>query len=128
MFLIHLLIFIPLQNIKNLTMHTECDPDNQVVEIINNFQQKSTHSSPSLPLLLSVWEKIHFSVPSPQVKEEWIHPLEPDEPYLLPMDDIGKEKLTVTLIDANHCPGSVMFLFQGYFGTILYTGQYLNTQ
>lgn len=65
--------------------------------------------------------------PLPQVKEEWIHPLDSEESYLLPIDDIGKEKLTVTLIDANHCPGSVMFLFQGYFGTILYTGQCLNT-
>ena len=25
-------------------------------------------------------------------------------------------------MDANHCPGSVMILFQGYFGTILHTG------
>lgn len=61
-----------------------------------------------------------------QVKEQWIHALELGEPYLLPLDDIGKERLTVTLIDANHCPGAVMFLFQGYFGSILYTGQYLN--
>ncbi|KAM7412022.1 hypothetical protein PAMA_021813 [Pampus argenteus] len=59
-----------------------------------------------------------------QVKEEWIHPLEIGEPNLLPLDDIGKERLTVTLIDANHCPGSVMFLFEGYFGSILYTGDF----
>ncbi|CAL8277436.1 unnamed protein product [Boreogadus saida] len=59
-----------------------------------------------------------------QVKQQWIRPLELDEPYMLPLDDIGKERLTVTLIDANHCPGSVMFLFQGYFGSILYTGDF----
>ncbi|XP_066500397.1 5' exonuclease Apollo [Hoplias malabaricus] len=59
-----------------------------------------------------------------QVKEKWIHALDLGEPHLLPLDDIGKEKLTVTLIDANHCPGSVMFFFEGYFGTILYTGDF----
>ncbi|KAM6981971.1 5' exonuclease Apollo [Tautogolabrus adspersus] len=59
-----------------------------------------------------------------QVKEQWIHPLELGEPHMLPLDDISKERLTVTLIDANHCPGSVMFLFEGYFGTILYTGDF----
>ncbi|KAG7237528.1 hypothetical protein INR49_032243 [Caranx melampygus] len=47
-----------------------------------------------------------------QVKEQWIHPLEVGEPHMLPLDDIGKETLTVHLIDANHCPGSVMFLLK----------------
>ncbi|XP_062898347.1 5' exonuclease Apollo isoform X2 [Mobula hypostoma] len=35
--------------------------------------------------------------------------------------------MTVTLIDSNHCPGSVMFLFDGYFGTILYTADFRYT-
>ncbi|CAL8277446.1 unnamed protein product [Boreogadus saida] len=29
-----------------------------------------------------------------QVKQQWIRPLELDEPYMLPLDDIGKERLT----------------------------------
>uniref|UniRef100_A0AAZ3SIP8 Uncharacterized protein n=1 Tax=Oncorhynchus tshawytscha TaxID=74940 RepID=A0AAZ3SIP8_ONCTS len=37
------------------------------------------------------------------------------EPNMLPLDDIIKERLTVTLMDANHCPEEGMFLFQGYF-------------
>ncbi|XP_032898244.1 5' exonuclease Apollo isoform X4 [Amblyraja radiata] len=35
--------------------------------------------------------------------------------------------MTVTLIDSNHCPGSVMFLFDGYFGSILYTADFRYT-
>uniref|UniRef100_A0A8B9LTX3 5' exonuclease Apollo n=1 Tax=Astyanax mexicanus TaxID=7994 RepID=A0A8B9LTX3_ASTMX len=62
-----------------------------------------------------------------QVKEKWIHALEVGEAHMLPLDDIGKEKLTVTLIDANHCPGAVMFFFEGYFGTLLYTGDFRYT-
>ena len=40
------------------------------------------------------------------------------------LDERGEEKMTVTVIDANHCPGAVMFLFDGYFGRILYTGDF----
>ena len=40
------------------------------------------------------------------------------------LDERGEENMTVTVIDANHCPGAVMFLFDGYFGRILYTGDF----
>ncbi|XP_060628579.2 5' exonuclease Apollo [Anolis sagrei] len=59
-----------------------------------------------------------------KVADQWIHPLEVGENHVLALDKIGKETMTVTLIDANHCPGSVMFLFEGYFGVILYTGDF----
>ncbi|KAG9317813.1 hypothetical protein JVU11DRAFT_2037 [Chiua virens] len=48
--------------------------------------------------------------------------------YAIPLDTPTKfdlsdcETVTITLIDANHCPGSVMFLIEGPRGTILHTG------
>ncbi|KPV77574.1 uncharacterized protein RHOBADRAFT_24085 [Rhodotorula graminis WP1] len=40
------------------------------------------------------------------VKDEWLH--------ALPLDETVKvDGIDVTLIDANHCPGSVLFLFEG---------------
>ncbi|CAI9552692.1 unnamed protein product [Staurois parvus] len=59
-----------------------------------------------------------------QVNSKWINTLEVGVCHMLPLDDCGIETVAVTLIDANHCPGSVMFLFEGYFGAILYTGDF----
>ncbi|XP_026568737.1 5' exonuclease Apollo isoform X1 [Pseudonaja textilis] len=62
-----------------------------------------------------------------KVAKQWIRPLEVGNSHVVALDDIGRETMTVTLIDANHCPGSVMFLFEGYFGVILYTGDFRYT-
>ncbi|XP_065838693.1 5' exonuclease Apollo-like isoform X2 [Oscarella lobularis] len=53
------------------------------------------------------------------VKPDLINVLEIDEPRLFLL---GKETMTVTAYNANHIAGSLMFLFEGYFGTILHTG------
>ncbi|NXP03142.1 DCR1B exonuclease, partial [Thinocorus orbignyianus] len=53
-----------------------------------------------------------------QVSPRWIRALEVGQSHL-----VG-EGVTVTLLDSNHCPGAVMFLFEGAFGTILYTGDF----
>ncbi|KAH9951149.1 DNA repair metallo-beta-lactamase-domain-containing protein [Amylocystis lapponica] len=43
------------------------------------------------------------------VDRKWVHPLPVDLPTLIP--DTGGVR--VTLIEANHCPGSCLFLFEG---------------
>ncbi|XP_059150068.1 5' exonuclease Apollo-like [Physella acuta] len=36
----------------------------------------------------------------------------------------SSQSFTVTAFDANHCPGAVMFYFQGDFGSVFYTGDF----
>ena len=51
-----------------------------------------------------------------------MHELEVNESHVIKYRD--DETVTVTPIDANHCPGAAMFLFEGHFGRILYTGDF----
>lgn len=58
---------------------------------------------------------------SPQVE------LEVGEPCILHVNCPGSGdlvRITVTVFDANHCPGAAMFLFEGFFGSVLYTGDF----
>ncbi|UMM10769.1 hypothetical protein L5515_000392 [Caenorhabditis briggsae] len=65
---------------------------------------------------------LHLVVGEP-LPEDLIHPLELNIPYKF-------EHLQVTAIDANHCPGAVMFVFQGPLideiagGPVLCTGDF----
>ena len=58
-----------------------------------------------------------------KVKEEFLCALELNEQYEF---ELGTgETFHVTLLDANHCPGAVMFLFESEtFGTVLATGDF----
>lgn len=43
------------------------------------------------------------------VDRKWVHPLPMDVPTVIP----NTNGVTVTLIEANHCPGSCLFFFEG---------------
>ncbi|CAC5389647.1 DCLRE1B [Mytilus coruscus] len=58
------------------------------------------------------------------IKDDLINVLETGSSSIIYLDDEKQEQMVVSVIDANHCPGSVMFLFEGYFGKVLYTGDF----
>lgn len=47
-----------------------------------------------------------------------------DEPFQVRLPCSEPIFMCVTAINAHHCPGSAMFIFEGYFGKVLYTGDF----
>uniref|UniRef100_A0A1J3FJV4 5' exonuclease Apollo n=1 Tax=Noccaea caerulescens TaxID=107243 RepID=A0A1J3FJV4_NOCCA len=68
----------------------------------------------SSPLTISLLLQRH-----PQLDESFFVRIEIGQSVIV--DDPDGE-FQVTAFDANHCPGAVMFLFEGSFGNILHTG------
>nr|XP_046234785.1 protein artemis isoform X2 [Scatophagus argus] len=74
-----------------------------------------------------VTKELLLSNPKYSFWEEYIVPLELESPTQISLVDEAsgeKEDIVVTLLPAGHCPGSVMFLFEGSQGNVLYTGDF----
>ncbi|KAL2103019.1 hypothetical protein ACEWY4_002187 [Coilia grayii] len=74
-----------------------------------------------------VTKELLLSNPKYSFWEDHIVALELDSPTHISLIDetTGEsEDVVVTLLPAGHCPGSVMFLFEGGPGTVLYTGDF----
>ncbi|XP_029318219.1 protein artemis [Cottoperca gobio] len=90
--------------------------------------KRKLHFSHTVRLYCSfVTKELLMSNPRYAFWEEYIVPLELDSPTQISLVDEAsgeKEEIVVTLLPAGHCPGSVMFLFEGLKGNVLYTGDF----
>ncbi|XP_068573541.1 protein artemis [Cebidichthys violaceus] len=90
--------------------------------------KRKLHFSRTVRLYCSfVTKELLLSNPKYSFWEEYIVPLELESPTQMSLVDEAsgeKEEIVVTLLPAGHCPGSVMFLFEGSQGTVLYTGDF----
>ncbi|XP_069048315.1 protein artemis isoform X2 [Lepisosteus oculatus] len=74
-----------------------------------------------------VTKELLLSNPRYSFWENHIVALEVETPTQISLIDEAsgeKEDVVVTLLPAGHCPGSVMFLFEGSNGIVLYTGDF----
>ena len=77
------------------------------------------------PLNVKLAAKI---IPNLGATQNLLVPLELNTSHLIPLGDSENDpKVRVTLIDANHVPGAVMFVFNGFFGNVIYTGDFRYT-
>ncbi|KAH9459880.1 hypothetical protein MJO29_003843 [Puccinia striiformis f. sp. tritici] len=60
--------------------------------------------------------------PSHEEKKDLFETLKPYDPTYVPVNTPDNDQCRITLIPANHCPGSAMFLFQMWGRNVLYTG------
>ena len=58
----------------------------------------------------------------PSLDPSLVHPLPYHTPTTLPLSTHSPLTFTLTLLPTLHCPGSSLFLFDGYFGRLIYTG------
>lgn len=90
--------------------------------------QRKLQSSRTVRLYCSfVTKELLLSNPKYAFWEEYIVPLELESPTQISLVDEAsgeKEDIVITLLPAGHCPGSVMFLFEGCQGNVLYTGDF----
>ncbi|GMY12475.1 5' exonuclease Apollo isoform X1 [Fagus crenata] len=77
----------------------------------------STHSS--FPIYSTLLTKTLLLQHYPQLDDSLFVGIEHGQSVVV---DDPDGTFTVTAFDANHCPGAVMFLFEGNFGNILHTG------
>ncbi|KAM6153289.1 protein artemis [Erethizon dorsatum] len=74
-----------------------------------------------------VTKELLLTSPKYRFWEKRIVSIEIETPTQISLTDEASgetEEVVVTLLPAGHCPGSVMFLFQGNNGTVLYTGDF----
>ncbi|KAE7998333.1 hypothetical protein FH972_002890 [Carpinus fangiana] len=83
----------------------------------DHYSGISTHFS--FPIYSTLLTKTLLFQHYPQLDESLFVGIEVGQTVVI---DDPDGAFTVTAFDANHCPGAVMFLFEGNFGNILHTG------
>lgn len=59
-----------------------------------------------------------------KINPEIVVALHEEEMYNIPLESTKQVTMQLTLLDANHCPGSCMLIMEAYFGIILYSGDF----